>query len=64
MPHATIYVSTTSFRTLSHEAIADVWELFDYSDGDGNATRTLLLSVTPYRMLTLSGFGLCQKKLT
>ena len=30
-------------------------ELFDYSDGKGHAARTLLLSATPYRMLTLSG---------
>ena len=30
-------------------------ELFDYSDGNGHAARTLLLSATPYRMLTLSG---------
>lgn len=30
-------------------------QLFDYSDGNGNAARTLLLSATPYRMLTLSG---------
>ena len=30
-------------------------ELFEYSDGDDRAARTLLLSATPYRMLTLSG---------
>ena len=30
-------------------------ELFDYKDGDNYAARTLLLSATPYRMLTLSG---------
>ena len=30
-------------------------ELFDYCDADGQAARTLLLSATPYRMLTLSG---------
>lgn len=30
-------------------------ELFDYSGGDGHAARTLLLSATPYRMLTLAG---------
>lgn len=30
-------------------------ELFEYSDSNGNAARTLLLSATPYRMLTLSG---------
>jgi hypothetical protein len=28
--------------------------LFDYVDSDGNETRTLLLSATPYRMLTLA----------
>lgn len=28
-------------------------ELFDYRDPQGNAVRTLLLSATPYRMLTL-----------
>ena len=30
-------------------------ELFNYTDREGNAARTLLLSATPYRMLTLSG---------
>ena len=30
-------------------------DLFDYTDRDGNSARTLLLSATPYRMLTLSG---------
>lgn len=30
-------------------------ELFDYSGCDGHAARTLLLSATPYRMLTLAG---------
>lgn len=30
-------------------------ELFDYRDPQGNAVRTLLLSATPYRMLTLQG---------
>ncbi|MDA8449227.1 helicase [Acidovorax sp. GBBC 3332] len=30
-------------------------ELFEYSGGDGHAARTLLLSATPYRMLTLAG---------
>ncbi|MBN8607439.1 MAG: hypothetical protein J0L81_11010 [Caulobacterales bacterium] len=30
-------------------------ELFDYRDAQGNAVRTLLLSATPYRMLTLQG---------
>lgn len=30
-------------------------ELFDYRDPQGNAVRTLLLSATPYRMLTLHG---------
>jgi hypothetical protein len=30
-------------------------ELFEYTDGDDRAARTLLLSATPYRMLTLSG---------
>ncbi len=30
-------------------------ELFDYSGSDGQAARTLLLSATPYRMLTLAG---------
>ena len=28
--------------------------LFDYVDGNGNETRTLLLSATPYRMLTIA----------
>ncbi|SIR42208.1 helicase-related protein [Bosea sp. TND4EK4] len=30
-------------------------DLFDYRDSQGNAARTLLLSATPYRMLTLQG---------
>jgi hypothetical protein len=30
-------------------------ELFEYRDPQGNAVRTLLLSATPYRMLTLQG---------
>jgi hypothetical protein len=30
-------------------------ELFEYSEGDDRGARTLLLSATPYRMLTLSG---------
>lgn len=30
-------------------------ELFNYRDHKGNAVRTLLLSATPYRMLTLQG---------
>ncbi|WP_236201228.1 helicase-related protein [Pseudomonas pseudonitroreducens] len=30
-------------------------ELFNYRDHKGNAARTLLLSATPYRMLTLQG---------
>lgn len=30
-------------------------ELFNYRDPQGNAVRTLLLSATPYRMLTLQG---------
>lgn len=46
------------FRDLLHgeTPAADLArELFDYSDGKGHAARTLLLSATPYRMLTLSG---------
>ncbi len=31
--------------------------LFDYTDSEGNRARTLLLSATPYRMLTLSSDG-------
>ena len=38
-----------------HDAAMLARELFDYTDRDGNAARTLLLSATPYRMLTLSG---------
>ena len=30
-------------------------ELFDYSSANGQSARTLLLSATPYRMLTLAG---------
>ena len=46
------------FRDLLHgkSPAADLArELFDYCDADGQAARTLLLSATPYRMLTLSG---------
>lgn len=46
------------FRDLLHgdnDAAILARELFDYRDSDGNAARTLLLSATPYRMLTLSG---------
>ncbi|MBW8851133.1 MAG: hypothetical protein JF600_10170 [Xanthomonadales bacterium] len=45
------------FRDLLHgdsDAAILARELFDYSDGDGHASRTLLLSATPYRMLTLA----------
>jgi hypothetical protein len=46
------------FRDLLH-GYSDVAilarELFDYSSSDGHAARTLLLSATPYRMLTLAG---------
>ena len=38
-----------------HDAAMLARELFDYTDREGNAARTLLLSATPYRMLTLSG---------
>ena len=46
------------FRDLLHadtEAGELAQELFEYSGADGRATRTLLLSATPYRMLTLAG---------
>ena len=46
------------FRDLLHgkSPAADLArELFDYCDAGGQAARTLLLSATPYRMLTLSG---------
>ena len=46
------------FRDLLHgdsDAAILARELFDYSEGDGHAARTLLLSATPYRMLTLAG---------
>jgi len=45
------------FRDLLHgdsDAAILARELFDYSGGDGHAARTLLLSATPYRMLTLA----------
>ena len=38
-----------------HDAAMLAKNLFDYTDRKGNAARTLLLSATPYRMLTLSG---------
>jgi hypothetical protein len=37
------------------EASALAQALFDYRSPDGHAARTLLLSATPYRMMTLSG---------
>ncbi|MCU9850627.1 helicase-related protein [Defluviimonas sp. WL0024] len=46
------------FRDLLHgdsDAAILARELFDYSGSDGHAARTLLLSATPYRMLTLTG---------
>lgn len=46
------------FRDLLHgdsDAAILARELFDYSGGEGHAARTLLLSATPYRMLTLTG---------
>jgi hypothetical protein len=45
------------FRDLLHgdtDAAILARELFEYSDVNGHAARTLLLSATPYRMLTLS----------
>ncbi|MET4607634.1 hypothetical protein ABIB90_007138 [Bradyrhizobium sp. JR4.1] len=45
------------FRDLLHgdsDAAMLARELFDYSDPSGHAARTLLLSATPYRMLTLA----------
>lgn len=38
-----------------HDAAVLAQELFNYTDRDGNEARTLLLSATPYRMLTLTG---------
>ena len=38
-----------------HDAAILAQELFNYTDQKGNSARTLLLSATPYRMLTLSG---------
>lgn len=46
------------FRDLLHgdgDAAILARELFDYTGSDGHAARTLLLSATPYRMLTLNG---------
>lgn len=40
-----------------HDAAILARELFDYTDSEGNLARTLLLSATPYRMLTLSSDG-------
>ena len=39
----------------NHDAARLARALFDYTDSKGNEARTLLLSATPYRMLTLSG---------
>ncbi len=38
-----------------HDAAILAQELFNYTDQKGNEARTLLLSATPYRMLTLTG---------
>ena len=38
----------------NHDAAALARALFDYTDSEGNQARTLLLSATPYRMLSLS----------
>ena len=46
------------FHDLLHgasEAAELARHLFDYVDDQGNETRTLLLSATPYRMLTIAG---------
>ncbi len=46
------------FRDLLHgngDAAILAREILDYVDSDGHAARTLLLSATPYRMLTLAG---------
>lgn len=46
------------FRDLLHgdsDAAILARELFDHTGSDGRAARTLLLSATPYRMLTLAG---------
>lgn len=46
------------FRNLLHgddDAAFLARELFDYPGENGNPARTLLLSATPYRMLTLTG---------
>ncbi|WFU16455.1 helicase-related protein [Bradyrhizobium sp. CB3481] len=46
------------FRDLLHgdsDAAMLARKLFEYSAGDGHAARTLLLSATPYRMLSLAG---------
>jgi hypothetical protein len=46
------------FRDLLHgdnDAAILARELFEYTGSDGQAARTLLLSATPYRMLTLTG---------
>ncbi len=46
------------FNELLHggtEAAELAQHLFEYADENGQETRTLLLSATPYRMLTLSG---------
>lgn len=37
-----------------HDAALLAQALFEYTDSEGNQARTLLLSATPYRMLTLS----------
>lgn len=57
-PNLIIMDEFQRFRELLHgdsDAAILARELFDYSGGDGQAARTLLLSATPYRMLTLAG---------
>ena len=57
-PDLVILDEFQSFSGLLHgdDAAAELARgLFEYTDEKGNETRTLLLSATPYRMLSLSG---------
>ena len=56
-PNLIIMDEFQRFRDLLHgdsDAAVLAQKLFDYSSSEGHAARTLLLSATPYRMLTLT----------
>ena len=57
-PHLIILDEFQRFHELLHgegEAADLARQLFTHTDAEGNSAKTLLLSATPYRMLTLAG---------